>query len=128
MEMTRPKSARLVNLKNPPYGLVLKREFSDSGRDVYIPKLSGTSKKAEVQRAATFVRKKMEGNRNDKSLWLTQEYVPFLSIAEVRFMCVGGRPIREVVSGKHADDHPEEPGQLWSFESSKSLKTLSRLQ
>jgi hypothetical protein len=128
MGMGRPMTGWLVDIKRPPYGLVLKREFSDSGRDVFIPNLSGGSEEEEVRRAAAFVRKRMGENRNDESLWMTQEYAHFLLTGEVRFMCVGGVPIRETVSGRHPDDHPEEAGEMWSYESNQSLKTLSALQ
>jgi len=127
--MRRPKTERLLDPKKPPCGFVLKREFSDGGEDVYVPSMIEPLRvSAEIKRAAAFVRKRTEANPNDECLWLTQEYVPFLSIGEVRFVCVGGRPIREVVTGKNLAGHPESPGQLWAYERNESLRTVAALQ
>lgn len=123
----RPKTERVENLKKPPKGFVLKREFSDASRDVYIPKQSGTPVEEEDP-AAAFIRKKMKENPGDVCSWLAQEYVPFLSVGEVRFMCVGGIPIRENVTGRHPDDHPDVPGEIWNYPNNDTLRTLSDLQ
>ena len=48
MGMGRPKTERLINLDCPPYGLVLKREFSDTGRDVHVPKLQDTTERGRA--------------------------------------------------------------------------------
>lgn len=127
MGMSRPKTDRLANPREPPYGLVLKREFSDTGEDVYLPDLL-RSKRMEVQRAAKFVKERMLLGEDDDCDWLTQELAPFLFIGEIRIFCVGGKPIREVVTGKHPMDHPENPGELWNYEGNRSLKTISALQ
>ena len=114
MQMSRPRTERVVNLKRPPHGLVLKREYSDASHDVYIPKLaSKASNQTEVRRAAAFIKDRMDQNKGIECSWLAQEYVPFLPIGEVRFMCLGGEPIRDIVTGKNANDHPEDPGELW---------------
>lgn len=104
MQMPRPKSERVVDPKKPPHGLVLKREYSDAGLDGQI----ATTKDIEC-------------------FWLAQEYVPFPPIVEFRFICVGGVPIREVVTGKH-EDHPVDPGGLWAYDDNHSLKTVLELQ
>ena len=91
-------------VEEPPYGWVLKREFSDTGKDVYIP----TTTSGPLQRnrdAATFIKERTDEHENDECSWLVQELAPFLPIAEIRFLCVGGVPVREVVTGKYADDH-----------------------
>jgi hypothetical protein len=129
MGMCRPKTERLVNVEEPPYGWVLKREFSDTGKDVYIPTpKSGPLRRAENRKAATFIKERTDKHENDECSWLAQELAPFLPIAEIRFLCVGGVPVREVVTGKHSDNHPSEPGGMWSYERNESLKTISALQ
>jgi len=128
MGTSRPRTERLEDVKKPPYGLVLKREFSDASRGVFLPNLTPESQSREVQRAAAFVRKNDKASPGIISSWLAQEYVPFLSIGEVRFVCVGGRPIREIVTGTHPGDHPTDPRGLWGYEHNDSLKTLSALQ
>lgn len=128
MNMPRPETDCLVDLKNPPYGRVLKREFSDFGRDVYIPDLAEITQQAEIQRAADFIKGRMAEGKNDECSWLSQERAPFLSVGEIRFMCVGGVPVRETVTGNHPMDHPRLPGEPWSYERNDSLKTLAALQ
>jgi hypothetical protein len=129
MGMRRPESTELVDLENPPSGLVLKREYSDTGRDVYIPSLQLKLPRDQGTReAAAFIKERMTANKNDNCLWLCQELAPFLPIGEVRFMCVGGAPIREVVTGRHPQNHPTAPHQMWSYERNDSLKTISALQ
>ena len=74
----RPKTERLIDLDCPPYGLVLKREFSDTGRDVHVPKLQDTTERGRattVKRAAEFVKKR---NR----LWRGRWPVGFLMRSE----------------------------------------------
>jgi hypothetical protein len=126
MGTSRPKAHRLEDLENPPNDFVLKREFSDGGRDVYIPKLS-LSPAEGIKRAVAFVKKSRRNSPSDACSWLAQEYVPFLSVSEIRFGCVGGSVIRGVVTGKHPADHPDA-GHLWSYEGNECLKTLSSLQ
>ena len=129
MQMSRPRSERMVDLKKPPHDLVLKREYSDAGHDVYIPKLaSKVTKQTKVRQAAAFIKTRMDRNKDLECSWLAQEYVPFLPIGEVRFMCVGGEPIRDIMTGKNANDHPKDPGELWGYERNTSLKTVSKLQ
>ena len=128
MKTSRPKTKQLAHLEYPPYGFVLKREFSDASRDVFLPNLSAKSEAQEAKRAATFIRKCTSANKVVESSWLAQEYVPFLSVGEVRFVCVGGHPIREIVTGTHPKDHPHNPGALWAYERNDSLKTLLALQ
>lgn len=88
----------------PPYGHVLKREFSDAARHVYVPNhtLEPTDKQmaTEVKRANAFVKKiRDEGNIGWK--WLSQEYVPTLqSVGEFRFVCIDGDPVRVVITGR----------------------------
>jgi hypothetical protein len=127
MGMSRPKTELLEDLKRPPYGMVLKREFSDTKQDVHVPDQNMDVDKA-IRDAASFVRKRTRVNPNDECVWLAQEFVPFLPIGEIRFMCVGGVPIREVVTGSHGSDHPEDPGQLWAYERNEALRTLKELQ
>ena len=128
MGMSRPKTERLTDLKNPPHGLVLKREYSDAAHDVHVPNVQGMSVKSAVRRAAAFITKRTNANKNDTCSWLTQEFVPFISIAEIRFMCVGKVPIREVVTGVHPRNHPTEPGRMWCYEHADLLRTVSALQ
>lgn len=126
MGMSRPKTEHLVELQNPPRGMVLKREFSDTSTDVFIPRLSDPEE-AEIKRAISFIKKRTRANPSDNCRWLAQEYAPCLRFVEVRFMCVNGTPIREIVTGTHPDDHPEA-GQTWGYEHNDALKTRADLQ
>lgn len=129
MGMRRPRTELLDEDKKPPFGFVLKREFSDEGRDVYIPKLRpGEPERKETRRAVEFLKKREASMKNKHCSWLAQELVPFLAVAEIRFICVDGIPIRNIVTGKHPDDHPTGPGELWCYENNDSLRTLSELQ
>jgi hypothetical protein len=127
MKMRRPKTKAVADTTTPPHGMVLKREFSDASRDVFIPDPK-LSEEAGIEHAVKFITERTRANPEDRSLWLAQEFVPFLSIGEVRFMCVGGSPIREVLTGKFPADDPDNPGGLWSFEGCDNLKTISELQ
>ena len=127
MKMSRPKTKELRNLRNRPPGWVLKREFSKTGHDVYVPKLPVVSNETEAKDAAAFL-KKRKAQDKDGCLWLTQELAPFLSVAEFRFMCINRVPIRESVTGRHPNDHPQEPGELWCYETNEWLRPLSDLQ
>ena len=124
MNTQRPKTEVLLDLKNPPCGLVLKREFSDVSKDVYVP--PSTSLKSQARGAKALMKEKLAGDPDVDCSWLTQEYVPFLSFAEIRFVCVGGRPIRELVTGVHSDK--ANSGSIWTFEPNDSMRTLSDLQ
>ena len=126
MGMRRPATEELVDLKNPPRGFVLKREYSDTSRDVYVP--SHPLKMSETRTAAAFIKGRTTAGKNDSCSWLCQEFVPFLSIGEIRFMCAAGGPIRNVVTGRHARDHPTTPGEIWYYERNDSLKTIVALQ
>ena len=124
--MRRPATEELVDLKNPPHGFVLKREYSDTSRDVYIP--SHPLEASETRTAAAFIKGRTAAGKNDSCSWLCQEFVPFLSVGEIRFMCAAGVPIRNVVTGRHARDHPTAPGEIWYYERNDSLKTIAALQ
>jgi len=124
MKMRRPRTERLADPGNPPHGMVLKLEYSDTSRDVYIPKRSGLEK--GVEKAAAFVKERTDASWDCG--WLAQEYVPFLPFGEIRFIMVDGSPVRDIVTGRHPDNHPTDPGQLWSYESNDSLKNISELQ
>jgi hypothetical protein len=129
VDMRRPETRKLVDLKKPPPGLVLKREYSDTGRDVYVPSLRQKLAPAqEAQTAAAFIKSRTAASKDEDCLWLCQELAPFLPMGEIRFMCIDGVPVREVVTGRHPEDHPTTPGEVWSYEGNDSLKTLSALQ
>lgn len=126
--MQRPVTKKLVSLKSPPYGLVLKREYSDSCRDVYIPS-NPPKRPEEAHNAAAFTEARMAEGKNDSCSWLCQEFVPFLSTGEIRFMCIGGIPVREVVTGRFPQGCPSAPGGgLWFYERNSCLKTIAALQ
>ena len=126
MGMQRPAAEELVDLKSPPCGLVLKREYSDTSRDVYIP--SHPLEMSEARIAAVFIKERTAAGRNDGCSWLCQEFVPFLSIGEIWFMCAASVPICNVVTGRHALDHPVTLGEIWYYERNDSLKTIAALQ
>ena len=127
--MRRPTTKKLDNLAKPPCGWVLKREYSDTSRDVYVPPHPlKTSEEREIKKAAAFIKKRMAASEGDDCSWLCQEFVPFISTAEIRFMCVGGAPIREVVTGRNPRGHHFLPGETWAYEGNDSLKTVSALQ
>ena len=129
VQVSWPRTERVVDLKKPPHGMVLKCEYSDAGCDVYIPKLAPrVSKQTEIRQAAVFIKGQMDQHKVIECSWLAQEYVPFLPIGEIRFMCLGGEPICNIMTGKNRDDHPEDPGELWGYERNTSLKTVSELQ
>lgn len=125
--MGRPKTERLVDLQNPPCGLVLKREFSDTSKDVHVP----DQKKPEhvqVRLAKKFLKARTEAEPDAECLWLTQECVPFLAFGEFRFVCVGGVPMREIVTGRGPAIRSTGLHGLWSYETNDMLKTLADLQ
>lgn len=129
MEMGRPATMKLNDLKKPPPGWVLKREYSDTGRDVYVPSLAPTSRRGEeIKEAAAFIRRRNCEAKDDICSWLCQELVPFLSIGEFRSLCVNGTPVRDVTSGRYPKDHPENPDKLWFREDMDDLKPRSTLQ
>jgi hypothetical protein len=132
MGTRRPKSRPLdPSISSPPHGWVLKREFSDAGRHVYIPvhplKTGEKPEKAEVRRAVKFL--KEAGARDGKKLgWLAQEYVPTIaSVGELRFMCVGGNPVRVVITNKHPKGH-RLAGETCSVEGIKTMLSLEGIQ
>jgi hypothetical protein len=122
----RPATKKLDDLERPPYGWVLKREYSDTGRDVYIPS-QAASEDLGTKQAATFIKDRVAEAKDDDCSWLCQELVPFLASGEIRFVCVGGTPIREVVTGTHQPGHADA-GHTWSYEGNDCLKMMSDLQ
>lgn len=127
--MRRPTTKKLVDLKKPPCGFVLKREYSDTSRDVYIPLHPlELSEDEEIKKAAIFIRQRVAESKDDECSWLYQELAPFLSSGEIRFVCIAGVPIREIVTGRHPRNHATNPGETWSYERNDSLKTVSALQ
>lgn len=127
--MGRPATTKLIDLKNPPCRWVLKREYSDTGRDVYVPSFAPKlSDSQEIKKAAAFIARQNRKAEDDICFWLCQEHVPFLPIAEFRSICIGGTPVRDVVSGRYPKDHHGNPGMLWFREGMDTLKMLSTLQ
>ena len=82
MQMCCLKTKAVVDATNPPHDMVLKRKFSDAGWDVFIPDPK-LSERGRLRQAAKFIKERTAANPKDKSLWLAQEFVPFLSIGEV---------------------------------------------
>jgi hypothetical protein len=118
----RPKTVKVEDLRNPPPGLVLKREYSGNGKDVYVPTTSMGQEDSNILQAVEWLKERANGSKDYEGSWFAQELVPFLRIGEFRFVCVGGVPIRDFVTGKSAD------GGLWSYERNVSLKAISALQ
>lgn len=118
MEAGRPGTQPLDIGSQPlPFGWVLKREFSDGGRHVYVPNhpLESEADKEKEARA--------EGGLKSYK-WLAQEYVPMLAtVGEIRHMCVNGSPVRTVITGKLST-----PGAVWSAEGIRSMITLREIQ
>jgi hypothetical protein len=126
MKTARPTTVEIKDLDNPPFGFVLKREFSESGMDVYVPKVAMDEKvpkkrTAEAMRATEWLKERVVASNGEDCRWFAQELVPFLALGEIRFMCAGGVPVRDFVTGKNS-------GGLWSYEHNGSLKAVSRLQ
>ena len=116
----------------PPFGYVLKRDFSDAARHVYVPKYPlGTGQKAtaaELRRATEFVQNTTDHDQPISGSWLAQEYVPTLSsVGELRFICIDGNPVRVVITGKHKPGHPDA-GQAWTIEGIKTMLSLHEIR
>lgn len=127
MGMGRPETKRLVDIDNPPCNLVLKREFSDTSMHVHIPNFA-KPKETQAKQAREFLAKSTKDDPEAECLWLTQEHVPFLAESEVRFICVDGTPVRDVVTGRRSGASSSRVTGLWSYETNDSLKTLRDLQ
>lgn len=113
----------------PPHGWVLKREFSDAVRHVYVPNqpLSDneeaiTKEKKHVQRFIQKVR--CEGGLSNFR-WLAQEYVPTLNLGELRFMCIEGKPWRVVITGRNPEDGSNS---FWTTESIRTMLSLDKIR
>ena len=127
MGMRRPRTERLIDLDNPPLDLVLKREFSDAANDDLLPDQSKPAVKQE-ERAKNFLRGRAKADPDAECYWLAQEYVPFLRIEEIRFLCVQGVPVRDVVNGLQGSIRSSRFNDMWSYESNDPLKTLADLR
>jgi hypothetical protein len=133
MGTARPKSVPWdPNPQSPPNGWVLKREFSDAGRHVYIPdhplQNGERAIATETRRANRFVRKANDKDQTIGCRWLAQEYVPTLaSLGEFRFMWVDGEPVRVVITRKCSRYEPEA-GEFWSMEGIKTMAGLQKIR
>ena len=105
---------------NPPSDMVLKREFSNTSIDVYLLDLWSKSKASQVWKAAVFIKERSVAEPDAKCSWLAQEYVPCLTFGEFRYMCVGGNPTREVVTGLKDSGTKD----IWSFKGNNTLRSL----
>lgn len=117
------------NSQEPHRGWVLKREFSDAARHVYIPihPLNDDAKtsKREKTRIRNFMKKI---KAKDGFLWLQQEYVQTLStVGEFRFFCVNGEPIRVVITSANGPGEPH-PGETSSLEGIDTMLGLEEIR
>jgi len=127
MRTSRPESRPLEGL--PPCGWVLKREFSDGDRHVYIPgyPVEAKGEDRETKRALRFLAG-VEPDKTSNCRWLAQEYVPELRrVGEIRHMCVDGIPIRAVLTGRHPDGH-RSAGERWSIEDIRNMTYLEDIR
>jgi hypothetical protein len=128
MRTGRPRTVPLEpSHQSPPQGWVLKREFSDAGRHVYVPnnRPRGNERDddAEAERALQFLRSARAEEKSSHLNWLAQEYVPTLaSVGELRYMCIDGSPERAVITGRRPS------GETWSTEGIKTMKGLREIQ
>ena len=109
METARPVSKPWhPKLEEPPHGWVLKREFSDQGRHVYVPNHPTNDERGvrrEKKRVGKFILDAKANQDPENIRWLAQEYVPTLdSVGEFRHMCVDGNPVRVAFTSKCAPD------------------------
>ena len=133
MGTTRPRSLPWdPELQEPQHGWVLKREFSDAARHVYVPDYplrdDRTSVRKEKKRVRQFLGKgNARGDLGDIQ-WLAQEYVPTLvSLGELRFMCVDGEPVRMVITGDDGPGKPDADG-TWSMEGIRTMLGLGEIR
>ena len=132
METARPQTKPWhPKLEDPPHGWVLKREFSDRGRHVYIPNHSSDDGEKAIRRENKRVQKFILGAETNKDpenvQWLAQEYIPTLtSIGEFRFMCINGNPTRVVITTKRAQG--TKTGELWITEGIRTMLGLDRIR
>ena len=118
-------------LEEPPHGWVLKREFSDGGRHVYIPNHPSDDGEKAVRREKKRVQKFIlgaEANKDPESVrWLAQEHIPTLtSIGEIRFMCINGNPTRVAITTKRTQG--TKTGELWIMEGIRTMLGLDRIR
>ena len=128
METGRPSTQPLeISSRSPPFGWVLKREFSDGARHVYIPNhplVTEADKGKEARRFNRYWKKARVESGSNGYKWLVQEYVPTLAtVGETRHMCINGSPVRTVITGKLPT-----PGTVWSAEGIRSMITLKEIQ
>jgi hypothetical protein len=86
-----------------PKGMVVKREYSDCSRHVFVPEhTEETASPKQIKGEDTRYRKFLEANTDkDKEhfRWIAQEYVQTLqAVGEIRFMCVDGEIPRETIT------------------------------
>ena len=127
----RPKSREWFIGTDLPAGHVLKREYSDAGRHVYIPHQPSSTETdiaAEKKRVQRFLAKTREDEELENFRWLAQEHVPTLAaVGELRFMCIDGEPVRVVITGKHQPGH-REAGKIWCMEGIATMLSLNDLR
>ena len=132
METARPRSQPWhPKIQEPPHGWVLKREFSDQGRHVYVPnRLSNNERdvRLEKKRVEKFIRD-AESNKDPENVrWLAQEYVPTLaSVGEFHFICVNGEPIRVAITSKRANSETTT-GELCVTEGIRTMLGLEQIR
>ena len=132
MGTDRPRSRPWYpKIQEPPHGWVLKREFSDRGRHVYIqnhPSDDERGVRLEKKRVEKFILD-AEVNKSPRGMrWLAQEYVSTLaSVGEFRFICVDGEAIRVVIASKRADNETKT-GELWIMEGIKTMLSLEKIE
>lgn len=105
MATTRPQTVVPwdVTSGKRPEGMVVKREYSDCSRHVFIPKVLGKSThrkeiKGEDKRYQEFLAANAD---KERFRWVAQDYVQTLhTVGEIRFMCVGGQIPRETITLK----------------------------
>ena len=132
MGTTRPRSKPWYpKVQEPPLGWVLKREFSDQGRHVYIP-----SRQSDNERAVRLEKKRVEefildaeANKDPENMrWLAQEYVSTLaSVGEFRFICVNGEPVRVAITGKFGNPETKN-SELWIMEGFRTMLSLGEIK
>jgi hypothetical protein len=129
MGTARPRSLPWdPEFEEPPYGWVLKREFGDAARHVYILHYPfGNGKRAfgrEMKRVRNFMAGVRARDDPENIKPLAQEYVPAIArVGEIRFMCVDDEPVRTVITGKRRADE-RNPVVTWGIATMLSLNRI----